>query len=215
MKGQTAVHVVWDWNGTLIDDTAATWQAVCANLVALGGEPISLDSFRLFDGWPSWIGFYTRMLGRDVSVNEYIRISDQWLTHYLPLLPSCPLTVDAVDALDAWTGTQSLLSMLHHDNLVAECDRRSLTDRFLHVQGRTDLRVQSKTQALLDHLATLQIEPVDVVLIGDTLGDVRAARFAGARCVLYSGGLTHPCRLADLDVPVADTLVDAIKLAAA
>jgi phosphoglycolate phosphatase-like HAD superfamily hydrolase len=50
------------------------------------------------------------------------------------------------------------------------------------------------------------------VLIGDSVDDAVAAAAVGARCVLYTGGLTDRDKLATVGVPVVDTLADAVAL---
>jgi len=45
-------------------------------------------------------------------------------------------------------------------------------------------------------------------------GQPDAAASVGARCVLYTGGFTDPAKLRAYGVPVADTLLEAVALAA-
>nr|BFE67619.1 hypothetical protein GCM10020092_009200 [Actinoplanes digitatis] len=52
-----------------------------------------------------------------------------------------------------------------------------------------------------------------VVLIGDSLDDAEAAESVGGVCVLYSGGFTDPSRLRASGRPVADTLLEAVRIA--
>ena len=53
-----------------------------------------------------------------------------------------------------------------------------------------------------------------VVMIGDTPDDVAAARHVDATAVLYHGGSHHLDLLERQGVPVAETLVEAVELAA-
>ncbi|GAB3968568.1 hypothetical protein GCM10027615_20680 [Plantactinospora veratri] len=52
------------------------------------------------------------------------------------------------------------------------------------------------------------------MLIGDSIDDAEAADSVGARCVLYSGGFTDSARLRAAGWPVADSLTEAVELAA-
>jgi phosphoglycolate phosphatase-like HAD superfamily hydrolase len=52
-----------------------------------------------------------------------------------------------------------------------------------------------------------------VALIGDSLDDADAATSVGARCVLYTGGISDPARLRASGHPTADTLTEAVTLA--
>jgi phosphoglycolate phosphatase-like HAD superfamily hydrolase len=52
-----------------------------------------------------------------------------------------------------------------------------------------------------------------VLLVGDSLDDLAAARAVGARCVLYDGGSHHRSALEATGVPVVDTLTAALAAA--
>jgi phosphoglycolate phosphatase-like HAD superfamily hydrolase len=51
------------------------------------------------------------------------------------------------------------------------------------------------------------------VMIGDSIDDADAAESVGGTAVLYTGGFTDPARLRESGRPVADTLVEAVKMA--
>jgi phosphoglycolate phosphatase-like HAD superfamily hydrolase len=119
-----------------------------------------------------------------------------------------------VAVLSGWGGSQSLLSMWFHDELVPTIDRYGLTDHFRRVDGlRATVGGGTKAPYLAAHLEALGLRGDECVLIGDALDDAAAAASVGADCVLYSGGLTHPENLAAAGVPVADTLAAAVALA--
>jgi phosphoglycolate phosphatase-like HAD superfamily hydrolase len=52
-----------------------------------------------------------------------------------------------------------------------------------------------------------------VVLVGDSLDDLAAARAVGAGCVLYDGGSHHRHALEATGSPVVDTLTAALAAA--
>jgi phosphoglycolate phosphatase-like HAD superfamily hydrolase len=120
-----------------------------------------------------------------------------------------------LDAMARWTGGQSLLSMWFHDELVPLVTRFGLVERFRRVDGlRAETGGGFKAQHLKAHLAELGLDGADVVLIGDSLDDADAAAAVGARAVLYTGGFTDADKLRAYGVPVADSLLDAVELAA-
>jgi phosphoglycolate phosphatase-like HAD superfamily hydrolase len=55
-------------------------------------------------------------------------------------------------------------------------------------------------------------DPAAAVLIGDLADDARAAKQAGVKVVLYSGGFGARADLAATGAPVADSLAEAVKL---
>ncbi len=208
-------HLVWDWNGTLLDDLTLVVAATNAALVAAGGGPTTADEHRREFRRPV-SDYYGAVLGRPVNLDEFVRLDKVFHTAYADGLTACALSTGALDALREWTGTQSLLSMWFHTELVPTIDRYGLTSYFARVDGlRAEIGGGFKAPHLADHLAALGLDGRDCVLIGDSVDDAEAAATAGARCVLYAGGFTDPDRLRGCGVPVATTLAEAVTLARA
>jgi phosphoglycolate phosphatase-like HAD superfamily hydrolase len=67
-----------------------------------------------------------------------------------------------------------------------------------------------KAEHLSAHLAALELAPEQVVLVGDALDDLAAARAVGAGCVLYDGGSHHRQALEATGEPVVDSLTEAV-----
>jgi phosphoglycolate phosphatase-like HAD superfamily hydrolase len=206
-------HLVWDWNGTLLDDLALVVAATNASLLSAGGGPTSADDHRRQYRRPI-SEYYSLLLGRPVDQEEFVRLDKIFHEAYAEGLTTCALAADAMDALGRWTGTQSLLSMWFHTELVPTVDRYGLTRYFARVDGnRAAIGGGPKAPHLAAHLAALGVDGADCVLIGDSVDDADAATAVGARCVLYTGGFTDPDRLRGRGVPVATTLAEAVTLA--
>lgn len=207
------MHLVWDWNGTLLDDLSLVVAATHASLATVGGPTVTADEHRRNFRRPV-AAYYSDVLGRPVDDAEFARLDRAFHEAYRARLTRCELAAGAVAALDAWPGTQSLLSMWFHHELVGQLDARGLTGRFVRVDGlRATIGGDVKAGYLAAHLAALGVAGPDAVLIGDSLDDADAAAAVGARCVLYAGGFTDPARLRATGLPVARTLTEAVALA--
>jgi phosphoglycolate phosphatase-like HAD superfamily hydrolase len=207
-------HLVWDWNGTLLDDLALVVAATNVSLTAVGGPTITAEEHRRDFRRPI-SDYYAHVLGRPVSQEEFVELDRVYHEAYRQGLLDTVLSADAEAAMRAWPGTQSLLSMWFHEELVAEVTRRDLHHLLHRIDGLCAGFVGGgrKAEHLVEHLAALDLKAVDVVLIGDSVDDAHAAASVGAACVLYSGGFTHADRLAEAGVPVASTLIEAVEIA--
>jgi phosphoglycolate phosphatase-like HAD superfamily hydrolase len=206
-------HVVWDWNGTLLDDLRLVVAATNASLAAFGGPAVTAEEHRR-DFCRPVAAYYSSVLGRAVDREQFAKLDEVFHHTYRAGLPACALALDALEALAGWTGTQSLLSMYFHNDLVPAVQRYGLTRYFARVDGlRADLGGGSKTPHLVAHLERLGRAGRDCVLIGDSVDDAEAAAAVGARVVLYAGGFTHPDRLRATGHAVAETLAEAVGLA--
>jgi phosphoglycolate phosphatase-like HAD superfamily hydrolase len=206
-------HLVWDWNGTLLDDLTLVVAATNASLASVGGPPVTADAHRRDFRRPI-SAYYEYVLGRPLADGEFAHLDHAFHEAYRVGLADIELATDARRAIAAWTGTQSLLSMWFHHELVPLVTTHGLDERLSRVDGLRDvIGGGSKAPHLRAHLDALGFVGPECVLIGDSVDDADAAQSVGARIVLYAGGFTDPDRLRDTGLPVAKSLVEAVALA--
>ncbi|SDS27778.1 HAD family hydrolase [Microlunatus soli] len=208
------MHLIWDWNGTLLDDYHLTVEASNAAFASVGGEPVDPEDHRRRFRRPVQ-DYYAEVLGRPLPDDEFALLDRVYHETYHARMADCLLAAGAEEALAGWSGTQSLLSMWFHERLVPFVDGFGLTDHFVRIDGLRD-RVGggNKAEHAMRHLAAIGIPGSQCVMIGDTLDDAAAAAAVGAGCVLISGGFTDADRLAATGLPLAHNLADAVALAA-
>jgi phosphoglycolate phosphatase-like HAD superfamily hydrolase len=206
-------HLVWDWNGTLLDDFPLVVSSTNMAFASVAAPALSADAHRRAFRRPV-VEFYGDVLGRVLEASEFGRLDKIFHDAYRLGLATCGLAADATAAISSWAGTQSLLSMWFHDELVPEVERRGLAAHLARIDGlRPPFAGDLKAEHLVRHLSALGLKGSSAVLIGDSVDDANAAASVGARCVLYTGGFTDPDRLREVGVPVADSLVEAVRLA--
>lgn len=208
-------HIVWDWNGTLLDDLSLVVAATNESLATLGVGPVTPDEHRR-DFIRPVQAYYELVAGRDITAAEFQALDRAFHDTYEVGVPTIELTEGVRELLSGYGAGQSLLSMWFHNQLVPTVDRYGLTAYFQRVDGlRGTLGGGHKAPLLRAHLDALGLRGEDVVLIGDSVDDADAAASVGARAVLYSGGFTDVERLRKVGVPVAGTLEDAVAIAIA
>ncbi|GIJ75803.1 Phosphoglycolate phosphatase, HAD superfamily [Micromonospora phaseoli] len=206
-------HLVWDWNGTLLNDLDLVVACTNAVFASEGGPTVTADEHRVRFRRPI-ADYYAEVLGRAVDDEAFGRLDRVFHDAYRVGLTTCELAHDAVDAMSAWPGTQSLLSMWFHDELVPAVRTYGLAGRFARVDGlRAQVGGDRKAESLARHLDELGVDGRSVVLIGDSIDDADAALSVGGRAVLYAGGFTDQARLEASGHPVAETLTKAVHLA--
>jgi phosphoglycolate phosphatase-like HAD superfamily hydrolase len=206
-----AMHIVWDWNGTLFNDRDAIVDATNEVCLAYGLPPMELDHYRRVYTRPLWVS-YERILGRTLEDGEWERIDQAFNDSYHRLMERCRLANDArrtIDALADDGHTQSVLSMWRHDKLTVTVRSLGLGLSFQRVDGlQPEEAGGEKAEFMVRHLAALGHRATDVVIIGDSVDDAAAARHVGARAVLYAGGLQSRDDLDRFGVPVIERLAD-------
>ncbi|ARF62065.1 MULTISPECIES: HAD family hydrolase [Streptomyces] len=218
-SGTTRTHLVWDWNGTLLDDTYAVVRATNAAFAEVELEPITPEQYREMYTIPI-PRFYERFLGRLPTEAEWERMDGVFHRYYAEQRTACGLTAGAEELLHGWQRagrSQSLLSMYGHEQLVPVVRGYGIEPRFVRVEGRRGPSGGSKALHMERHFEALAggdgIVPENAVVIGDALDDAVAAAHVGARAVLYTGGSHSRRSLEGAGVPVVDSLAEAVALA--
>lgn len=215
-SGKHRTHLVWDWNGTLLDDIHAVLGATNAAFAEVDLAPITLEQYRETYCVPI-PRFYERLMGRLPTPAEWERMDTLFNRHYTEQRRACALTEGVEDLLTRWRlggRSQSLLSMYGHEHLVPVVRGYGIERHFVRVDGRTGPSGGSKAQHMERHFEVLgDIAPESAVVIGDAVDDAVAAAHVGARAVLYTGGSHSRSSLEAAGVPVVDTLAEAVALA--
>jgi len=209
-------HVVWDWNGTLLDDVSLIAQVTSRTLEGLGCAPLDLDGYRRAYRRPI-TALYEHLLGRSLPPGEFERLDAAWHHQYSQGLGACRLFDDVADALAEVTAlgwTQSLCSMFPDAELRAIVDRLAVAGHFLRIDGIRGSRGGRKEAHLREHIEALSLTGAEVVVIGDSLDDAEAAAACGAAAVLLTTGLHAEHDLRAAGVAVVDTVTAALRTVA-
>ena len=155
--GRGIRHVVWDWNGTLVDDHVAVVAAINDALASLRLRPIDSHIFRTHNTRPVQ-RFYEQVAGRPIAPGEWQALDEAYHDSYSVWVERLELAHDAWAALAAAEAaglTQSLLSMWRHRDLVPLVERLGIGPFFLRVDGLRVAGGGAKTEHLEAHLAAL------------------------------------------------------------
>lgn len=208
-------HIVWDWNGTLLDDLDIVLESLNVGISGFGVGPIDDLEYRNHFTRPVR-SFYESLLDRAVSDMEWELLNKTFHEEYFSRVHRARLARDAMVAIDhveARGWGQSLLSMTTQDQLNEIVASFRIADRFLRIDGLRGETGGLKASHLADHLASLGVDPSRALVIGDTPDDAAAARHVGSQVVLYDSGSHHPDELSSVGVPVVNTLVEALETA--
>lgn len=209
-------HIIWDFNGTLLDDVQLSVD--CDNHVfdRLGLPHITAQDYRRHMTMPVR-DFYTA-LGIDLNVYPYETIADIWLEMFNSNAVECGLAAGALAAIDRLAAagyTQSVLSASYEPDLIAQCRALGLTQRMIAINGLSDQSARKKTEIGRVQMQSLGLEGKNVVLVGDMIADAQLAQDLGARCVLVPWGHNSLERLSETGAPIAHRFEELEEILAA
>ena len=199
------LHVVWDWNGTLLDDTGACVEALNAILRRQRRSPVTVADYRRTFRFP--VREYYRGLGLPCEGEPWNALARLFHEHYARSSRRAPLRAgirETLDALRARAMPMSVLSACETSILERMIGERGIRDRFEHVCGLDNLDAHSKLETGRDLLGKLALPPAAVLLVGDTLHDREVAAELGCDCLLLANGHQSAERLRTAGCAMAD-----------
>jgi phosphoglycolate phosphatase len=185
-------HVIWDWNGTLLDDVDLCVDLM-NGLLRRRGLPV-MDRARYLAVFDFPVSVYYRRLGFDFSRDTFEQLSVEFIAGYDARRWEArlyPLARETLAAIQRAGVTQSVLSAYRGETLREIVAHFGLLPHFVRLTGLDNIYAHSKTELGRAWVAELGIPPGDILLVGDTLHDLEVARELGVDCVLVAGG-HHP-----------------------
>ena len=202
-------QVLWDWNGTLLDDLAYAIGVRNRTFPAFGLPRIgSVAEYHRQFTFP--VRRYYERAG--VTDETFVAVAHAWMAEYVRGFGTVPLHVDAAEALARFAAAgvrQAVLSATRRDMLESQIARFPIRAYFTDVLGLSDIYARSKEAVGLDYLARCGVPAASTLMIGDTLHDAEVARAMGTGCVLVARGHQSRETLLTAGVPVMDTLLEA------
>lgn len=202
--------VLWDWNGTLLDDVELCVDAL-NRLLAQYHYPqrYTVEAYREIFGFPIR-DYYTRA-GFDFSRDPFETLAESYMSLYIPASAACPLVSGAVPALQALQSAgvrQTILSASQLPTLEQQVTARHIRPYFDTLLGLGDIYAASKVALGQRFLADAALDPGAAVMVGDSLHDYEVAQALGVRCVLYAGGHQPAKTLRATGAPVCHSLTE-------
>ncbi len=202
-------QVLWDWNGTLLDDLTYAIGVRNRTFPAFGLPRIgSVAEYHRQFTFP--VRRYYERAG--VTDETFVAVAHAWMAEYVRGFDTVPLHVDAAEALARFAAAgvrQAVLSATRRDMLESQIARFPIRAYFTDVLGLSDIYARSKEAVGLDYLARCGVPAASTLMIGDTLHDAEVARAMGTGCVLVARGHQSRETLLTAGVPVMDTLLEA------
>lgn len=189
-------NIVWDWNGTLLDDLNISHQTINRMLEKRGLHTITVEHYRDIFAFP--VKAYYESLGFDFSRDDWDEVSVDFVDTYNSLAGGVSLSDGVLDVLDGIRQAglnQYILSALQEDTLKDMVSGFGIRNRFREVCGSNNIYADGKVQRGLEMLSRCPIEPCETLMIGDTLHDAEVAETLGFDCILYAGGHNSEWRL--------------------
>ncbi len=199
-------YILWDWNGTLLDDIGASLRSVNDMLRKRGMPEIDEKRYRECIGVPI-IRFYERVF--DLSKEIYNDLLKEYNDGYLYYLESCSLSDGAAEALERFAKSgkkQVIISSSNNAILKPNVEKYGISGYFEDVLGSDDFMADSKIERAVKYLKNSGASSGETLVIGDLVHDFELAKAIGADCILLTSGHEKPERLNACGARIIDSL---------
>ena len=180
--------IVWDYNGTIIDDA---WVAVEAENVVLrehGNPEIDMEFYLRECEMPIRL-FYDKIY--DFSKCDFREVADSFLENYDRIAPNAkpfPEVCEVIRRFSSLGIRQGVISGFETGRLVSSLKKFGFDGYFEFMSGADDVNCGSKSERAAAVVSKFGYEPVSTLFVGDMYHDYETASFVGADCVLIAKG---------------------------
>jgi len=209
MKLSKYRHLIWDWNGTLLDDAWLCREIMNGQLRKRGLPVISRERYETVFDFP--VERYYRTVGFDWAKESFAEAGTEFILEYEKRKKECRLQAGAkalLQRVEQEGISQAVLSAYAHPTLVAFLGHFGVQGYFRSVAGNRDHYAAGKVEQGLEMLKELHVRPQETVLIGDTTHDAEVARAMGVDCLLIPCGHNSRERLERCGFPLVAGLGD-------
>lgn len=180
-------RVMWDFNGTVLDDLDHCLRTANELLGKYGKPPLTKEEYREVFTFP--ITLYYERIGLPGEGEGYVKAAHEWVALYRAgegSLSARPGVREAIKAIGSAGIVQSVLSATEAVMLKEQVAALGLTDAFDGIYGRGDIYASDKSGIAR---AFRESHPGErVLMVGDTLHDLETAKAGGFDCALVLGG---------------------------
>ena len=205
-------NIIWDWNGTIVDDAYLFVEIMNKTLQKNGLPKISIQDYRNKFCFPikkywNHLGFLFDDALFNIMNKEFLLLYQKKM-HY-PLLQKNILSV--FKTFKKCGFEQFVLSASEHRILNLLVSQYKISHYFSDVLGVDNLNALGKERLGNSLMKKHLLSPNESLIVGDTEYDFRVAKALGCRCVLVACGHFSKDRLLDCGADVVDSVDELLK----
>ena len=186
--------VVFDWNGVLIADAAATVAVDKELFEEFGHKPLDMKAYREIFTMPVKDFFIAAGFSKEEMNKNAVRIQERFHALYEPRIAKIRTRTGARTLLEflAKEGIEAIILSNHTiEGITNQLKRLGIETYFSRVIANdmhATMETKNKAGKLVDLLKELPYKKDEVLIIGDSPEETDAGKLAGIKTVAISGG---------------------------
>ena len=182
-------HIIWDYNGTLLNDIDLCVDVINVVLDRRGLSKISKQHYKTVFDFP--VRDYYEAIGFDFSKESFDIVGTEFIDRYNSEMHTAKLHQHAIEVLsliDKLGIKQSILSARLQQSLDVELKTLGIEKFFSHISGLSNHYAHGKLENGIELIDKIALPPDEILVIGDTLHDLDVAREKGTKELLIADG---------------------------
>ena len=205
--------IIWDWNGTLLNDVNICIKIMNRILDKRGLGSLSKKKYQKTFRFP--VIEYYKQLGFDFKKDSFENLSIEFIQAYHRELKNACLFRYSKNVLQNFKNRnylQVIISAMEQGALTESLKDKGVLHYFDYIIGLNDHYASSKVDFAVNFIRNNNIYPEKAVLIGDTTHDFEVAEALGCKCLLIANGHQAYDKLALTGAPVESSLKSILRL---
>ena len=199
--------IIWDWNGTLLNDVGIAVESINHLLSDRNLELLTREKYLEVFTFP--VQDYYELIGFDLNVEPFEIPASQFITIYNNAVQQCGLfdeVIPLLTRLHQQGYRQFILSAMEQQYLEKTVIDNGIHPYFEDLCGLSDNYAVSKVENGLSLINERGLHPNTTLMVGDTIHDFEVAQKIGCQCVLIANGHQSKERLLTTGTQVLDKL---------
>lgn len=199
--------IIWDWNGTLLDDIDLCIETI--NLLLTKRNLPLLDTARYREVFSFPVKDYYAEIGFDFDKEPFEIPAREFIDKYNSEVEHCNLHEGTYEVLKHFheAGMQQIvLSAMEQAVLERTLKHNNIYHFFDEVSGLDNHYAHSKIDNGKSLIKRMNLDPKNIYLVGDTVHDFEVAEELGCQCVLIANGHQSESRLVETGCKVINDL---------
>lgn len=181
--------IIWDWNGTLLDDVQACVDTMNVMLQKRNMDFLSNNRYKDIFTFP--VKNYYNELGFNFERESFENLSIEYIALYKENSKKSLLQEGAVNALDFFKENgckQIIISASEQSSLEEQVEQRGVFKYFDSIIGLNNIHAKSKLDNAKRFINDSSTNFESLTFIGDTFHDYEVSKEIGAECILVQNG---------------------------
>jgi phosphoglycolate phosphatase len=201
--------ILWDWNGTLLNDLEFCVSTINILLEKRGLPILNHHHYKEVFSFP--VKDYYKTIGFDFEKEEFEIPAREFIDLYDSQVKNCRLHDSALETLQYFKEKgirQFVLSAMKQNMLEQTLKHQNIFQFFEGVAGLNDHYAVSKIERGIQLIKEFRIEKESAWIIGDTIHDFEVAENLGIKCILIADGHQSEKRLKTTNTLLVKSLKD-------